>query len=302
VRSGADSYNACVRGHTEESPWNAVSPIRVFLLVLAVVFAAEGAIMLLLPRLPNVWAEAAFDASVLTAITAPAIWLLSVRPLRRLFEARGSLLRRLFELQEDERARVARDLHDGVGQHLTALLVGLRTIEAAGDLETARARAGELRSFGARAHDEVRALTRGLRPIALEELGLVAALERLCEDVARTHGIETELECDRASIARLAPECETALYRIAQEALSNAARHADPRGVAVRLHQDAQGTLLAVTDDGRGFDPDARADRRGFGLQSIRERAEALGGEVSLRSDPGRGTRLEVRIPARPAR
>ncbi len=148
-------------------------------------------------------------------MTAPAIWLLAVRPLRRLFEARGSLLKRLLDSQEQERVHLARDLHDGVGQNLTALLVGLRTIEEAGDLETASARARQLREIAATAHGEVRSLARGLRPVLLEELGPVAALERLCEEIERSHGAKVFIRYDPAKTRRLDPTQETALYRIA---------------------------------------------------------------------------------------
>lgn len=281
------------------------SPTRVFALVLLVVFASEGAIMLLLPRLPPAWhgtvADSLIDASLLTLATAPILWLLVVLPLRRLFEARGRLLRRLFESQEQERARVARDLHDGLGQDLTALLVGLRTIEEASDLETAGARARRLREVAAAAHGEVRRLARGLRPVVLEELGLVTALERLGEDFERTHGIRVALACDALAPGRLAPAAEAAIYRIAQEALANVARHAGATRVELRLQIEDRALLLAIRDDGRGFDAEALASRRdgegGFGLASMRERSWMLGGDCALRSVAGEGTAIEIRIP-----
>jgi len=281
------------------------SPIRVFALVLLVVFSAEGAIMLLLPGLPDGWhgtiVESLVDATALTLSTAPAVWLLVVSPLRRLFEARGRLLRRLFESQEQERARIARDLHDGVGQNLTALLVGLRTIEEAGDLRTVAVRARELRDLASAAHGEVRTLARGLRPVILEELGLVSAVERLCEDFQRTHGVEVTLLLDPPPAARLEPAAETAVYRIVQEGLANVARHAQAHEVEVRLGQERERLVLSLRDDGLGFDADdleALKGREGsFGLASIRERTLMLGGECVVRARRGEGTRLEIRIP-----
>jgi len=281
------------------------SPIRVFALVLLVVFSAEGAIMLLLPLLPAGWhgalVESLLDASTLTLATAPAVWFLAVSPLRRLFEARGSLLRRLFESQEQERARIARDLHDGVGQDLTALLVGLRTLEDAGDLGTARARARDLRELTSAAHSEVRRLARGLRPVILEELGLVSAVERLCEDFQRTHGVEVTLLREPTPAGRLDPEAEAALYRIVQEGLANVARHAQAREVEVRLGQEGPWLTLSLRDDGQGFaaeDLEALRGREGsFGLASIRERTLMLGGACAVRARPGEGTTIEVRVP-----
>lgn len=278
------------------------SPVRIFALVLLLVFIFEGAIMLLLPGAGSAWrdraAGALVDALALTLLLAPALWLLSVRPLRSLFEARGRLLRRLFESQEDERARVARDLHDGIGQHLTALLVGLRTIEQSDDLATARTRARDLRAFGARAHEELRAIARGLRPIALQELGLVHALERLCEDFGRAHGIPVTLHCDTVPARRVDPGAETALYRIAQETLANVARHAAAGRVEVRLARRPDAIVLSVCDDGRGLDGDPNGRKEGFGLGSIRERAKLLGGELIVTSGRGAGTTVEVRLPA----
>lgn len=261
--------------------------------------------MLLLPWLPEAWhdtlVEGLLDASTLTLVTAPAVWFLAVSPLRRLFEARGRLLRRLFESQEQERARIARDLHDGVGQDLTALLVGLRTIEEAGDLGTARTRARDLRELTSTAHSEVRRLARGLRPVILEELGLVSALERLAEDFQRTHGVEVTLLRDPTAKDRLEPATETALYRIVQEGLANVARHARAREVEVSLRQEGESLALSLRDDGRGFDADdleALKGREGsFGLASIRERALMLGGACAVRARPGEGTTIEVRIP-----
>jgi signal transduction histidine kinase len=279
------------------------SPTRVFVLVLLVVFSMEGAIMGLLPELPGTLhgtvLEGLLDAATLTLAVAPAVWLLAVAPLRQLFEARGRLLRRLFESQEQERAHIARDLHDGVGQNLTALQIGLRTIEEAADLATARSRARDLREVAATAHGEVRSLARGLRPVILEELGLLSAVERLCEDFERTHGVKVTLERDPMPARRLEATAETAIYRMVQEGLSNVARHADARQVAVRL--GTQGRALSIRDDGRGFDArDVERRRRNggsFGLASLRERTRMLGGECTVRSAPGEGTAIEIRIP-----
>jgi signal transduction histidine kinase len=304
VRTAREISHPLPGGHAD-LPSVPQSPLRVFALVLLLVFSAEGAIMLLLPALPEGWhgtlVESLVDAGALTLVTAPAVWLLAVAPLRRLFEARGRLLRRLFESQEQERARIARDLHDGVGQNLTALLVGLRTIEDAGDVATAGARARELRELASAAHGEVRRLARGLRPVALEELGLVPAVERLCEDFQRTHGVEVTLRLDPPLAARLDPGAETALYRIVQEGLANVARHARARAVELLFRKDGEGLLLALRDDGRGFDAadlEALEGREGsFGLGSMRERALMLGGECAVRSRRGEGTSVEIRIP-----
>lgn len=299
--------NAPVSPYSAEPPLSPQSPIRVLVLVLLLVFAAEGMIMLGLQFLPAPWNNPFFsgllDASALTLVMTPTVWYLVVLPLRRLFEARGRLLRQTFEAQEQERARVARDLHDGIGQHLTALLVGLRNIETADSVEQASARARDLRELAALAHGEVRRLAWGLRPALLEELGLVPSLERLCDDFRRAHATSAVFRCNATTDARFDPAIETALYRIAQEALTNVARHANAGAVEVGLTHDDRTITLSIRDDGRGFDmgePAARdRNRRGFGLGSIRERVRMLGGELAVSTSPGRGTKLEVRVPRR---
>jgi len=246
-------------------------------------------------------AASLLDASTLTLVAAPALWYLVVRPLRRLFEARGRLLELLFDSQEQERARIARDLHDSVGQQLTALMVGLRTVAEAADIETARGRVAALRELASAAHGEVRRLAHGLRPALLEELGLASALERLCQDFERSHSVKTLLRCDTVTAARLPRASEAALYRMAQEALTNVARHAGARQVEVALEQDDGFLHLTIHDDGRGFEAEPadvpKQRQGGFGLGSIRERTVLLDGELKVKTSPGKGTTVAIRVP-----
>jgi two-component system sensor histidine kinase UhpB len=290
---------------SDQWPLTAVYPIRVFALIMFLVFAVEGMIMVLLPHFP--WLagsrlrEGLIDATLLTLAIAPAIWWLAVRPMQQLFEARGQLLHRVFHAQEQERARIARDLHDEIGQHLTAILVGLKTIEASPDLPTAKTRAEELRDVAALAHSEVRRLARGLRPGVLEELRLEPAIERICEEFQTAHGIPIELKIEPGACDHLATDCETALYRIVQEALTNAARHSRATGIEVSLACRDNKTVLRISDNGRGFSamPSAGSAQGAgkIGLASIRERALMLGGQFLVHSEPNRGTTVQVTIP-----
>jgi len=281
-------------------------PLRVFSLVMSAIFAVEGAIMFALPELPA-WAQAPlveglFDAALLTLVLSPVVWWLAVVPIRRLFEARGELLHRLFRAQDEERSRIARDLHDEVGQQLTAILVGLKTIELAPDLETARIRAQGLRDVGAAAHDEVRRLARGLRPGVLAELGLEAAVARICEEYERLHGTAIRLDVSPDACHGLSPEIEMSLYRILQESLTNVARHAAATQIEVALHRRGNAITLSVVDDGHGFPPSSDLDTTStgetFGLASMRERALTLGGECRIQSHAQRGTSVHVSISA----
>jgi signal transduction histidine kinase len=271
-------------------------------LVLLVVFCVEGAIMLALPHLPP-WlrgqlSESLIDTTLLTLVAAPAVWWLAILPLRQLFEERGRLLMQVFESQEQERSRIAGDLHDSVGQQLTALLVGLSSIDSAPDLASAQRRARELRDLGAQAHDEVRRLARGLRPAVLEDLGLGPAVERLCKDFERVHDVAVRLTCDVGR--RLGSIVEISVYRIVQEALNNAAKHAKARQVGVAVIAGSHGLRVSVEDDGCGFDPKLPLQETvagGMGLSGIRERVRLLHGTLVLNSSPGRGTAIHIEIP-----
>jgi PAS domain S-box-containing protein len=220
---------------------------------------------------------------------------------RREAEVRARLLEQVISAQEDEQRRIARELHDATGQSLTSLLVRLRVLEDAAALEEARAGARELRAITARALDEVRQLARGLRPIALDELGLAAALEQQAAEFARVRGIRVEVEVRGVEAGRLPPAVETALYRIVQEALTNAAKHAAAQTVSIVIRRQGPAVQAIVADDGCGFDVKtalgASGSRAGLGLHGMRERAASLSGSVTIESTPGEGTTIYALIP-----
>jgi signal transduction histidine kinase len=209
--------------------------------------------------------------------------------------ARRVLLGALMKAQEDERLRLARELHDGAGQALTSLLVRLKAMEGPGD---DRDIAGMCRDVSATI-EQVRSIAYRLRPAALEELGLEVALRTLAEDMTGEAALKLHFDSSLGD-ARLPEEVETTLYRIAQEGLTNIVRHAVCRTVRVQLIRLPYAACLQIEDDGCGFDPDqlARAGGgRSLGLIGIRERAENLGGSVAILSAPNSGTCLQVRIP-----
>jgi signal transduction histidine kinase len=198
--------------------------------------------------------------------------------------------------QEEERKRIARELHDGTSQSLTSLVVGMRTLGALAP--GARERAEELRQVAVHTLDEVHALALQLRPSVLDDLGLAAAIERTVQDCRRRHGLDVDLVIQGLDGERLPTEIETALYRIVQEGLTNVARHAQANTAAVVVERRLDALHVIVEDDGCGFDPEvaARADQR-LGLYGIRERAELLGGTFTVESAPGRGTSLFISVP-----
>lgn len=200
---------------------------------------------------------------------------------------------------EAEQRRLARDLHDGVGQSLTSLRLGLRAIEDAADLESARRSARELRRIAVATLDEVRTLTKSLRPSVLDDLGLVPAVSRLIADLQLVNPLRVELHTSGVDERRFADVVETALFRISQEALNNIVRHADASSATVELRCEGPWLQLTVVDDGIGFDAAAQSSETNrFGITGMRERASLLNGELTIHSTPGRGTRLVARVAA----
>jgi signal transduction histidine kinase len=207
------------------------------------------------------------------------------------------LLERTLSAQEEERRRIARELHDEAGQMLTALLVGLRTLEDARKLAEAKAQGQRLREIAAQAIDEVGRLARGLHPTVLDDLGLGVALSRYAAEYTKTHNIAVELTLNEVDSSNLPPAVQIALYRILQEALTNVARHSGAKAVSIRFHRSAVAVEVAVVDDGRGFDAKAVAvSSHRLGIQGMRERAAMLGGSVSFLSQP-KGTKILVQVP-----
>lgn len=223
-------------------------------------------------------------------------------------ELRNRLIQQAVTAQEEERRRIARELHDEAGQSLTALLVGLRTIEESRTIAEAAELAQRLREIAAQTLDEVGRLSRGLHPSILDDVGLPTAVTRHVQEFAQLHGVAVDMRIDGLDAEPLSPLLQTTVYRILQEALTNVAKHADARSVSVRLVRDEATVELRVQDDGAGFDPaggaEAAAGDRGdrhLGLQVMRERAALLGGSVEVESQPGAGTTITAHFPVRGA-
>jgi two-component system, NarL family, sensor histidine kinase DevS len=210
--------------------------------------------------------------------------------------ARDSL-RRVVEGQELERRRLARELHDETGQALTSILLGLKRVEEARTREDARAAAAELREEIVKTLQSVRRLAVELRPKALDDFGLVPALERLAEAFGESSGIAIDLEANLDE-TRLPPEAETALYRIAQEALTNVAKHARADHVSLVVTRRHGSVTVVVEDDGRGFAA-AGSDADGLGLVGMKERVGLLGGRLAIESTEGSGTTIVAEVPLR---
>jgi signal transduction histidine kinase len=204
-------------------------------------------------------------------------------------------LRRVVRGQELERRRLARELHDETGQALTSILLGLRAVEEAKSAADAQQAVSNLRELVVATLQDVRRLAVQLRPKALDDFGLVPALERLAQTFAESSGIAVDLEAQLGD-QRLPPDVETTLYRIVQEALTNVVKHAEARRVSIFLLRRDGAATAVIEDDGRGFDPAAASDGR-LGLQGMRERVELHDGRLTVETAPGSGTTLVVEVP-----
>ena len=204
-------------------------------------------------------------------------------------------------MQEDERGRLARDLHDGVGQSLTALKIQLELLErdaASGPVEHLRRLAGA-REIAEGCLAEVRQLAHLLRPQMLDDLGLVPTLRWFVRTFQKRSGVAVELVTSVID-ERLEADLETLVYRLVQEALTNVVKHARTASARVSLTADGSHVSLSVADRGAGFDV-ARAlqavDDAGFGLRGMRDRVQFFGGRFTLRSEPGEGTTIVAEVP-----
>jgi len=223
---------------------------------------------------------------------------LTARRERERERARTELLGRLVFVQEDERRRIARDMHDQFGEHLTALSLEIgRLKETCGRDSDLLEHTRTLESIAERLDHDVEQLVWQLRPTALDDLGLRAALTNYIQSWASRHNVAAELHTSGLLDDRLPSELETALYRIAQEALNNVAKHACARCVEVILERRPDCVLLIVEDDGVGFDSSQpAAGGHGFGLVGMRERASLVGASLDVETTPGHGTTILVRM------
>jgi PAS domain S-box-containing protein len=216
--------------------------------------------------------------------------------------ARTELLGRMVFAQEDERRRIAREMHDQFGEQLTSLGLRIRMLrDACAGRDDLSAQVEALERVAQQLDRDVDHLVWELRPTALDDLGLRAALANYVQDWSQRVRVSAELHTAGLTNDRLADEIETTLYRIAQEALNNIAKHARAGHVEIILERRSDHISLIVEDDGVGFDPgEMNGGRRGFGLQGMQERAALVGATLHIESAPGEGTTILVRMPTVP--
>lgn len=282
-------------------------PALVWVAVLIVVFATEAMVMLVLPlALPHEssWlAQSGIDAVLLTLIVAPVLWWTVVRPLKKIIEIRTRFAAQLMDGTEALRRQLAHELHDGVGQSMTLLVSGLRSVKSRPLAADATRRLDELQEIALDALSEIRRMSLGLRPSLLDNLGLAPAIEQVALQTSEHHPLKIEVDVHAIVGKRFAEAVETALFRILQEALSNIVKHAAATRVSIVTGFDGHRIVLTIADDGQGLPDAVKKDQANgashLGLIGMRERAALLQGWLSIDSKPGQGTRLTASIPVR---
>jgi signal transduction histidine kinase len=216
---------------------------------------------------------------------------------RRAEEDLRSVLHAVIAMQEAERQRVACELDDEAVQTLTSVLMGLRRVEETVNLIQARQAASELRASVSAVLGRIVRIASGLRPSLLDDLGLEDALHDLADEVARSAGLSVDLHVTGDDALRLPKPAELAVYRIAQEALTNTGKHASAKAVSMSIHRNHDTLRLVIEDDGTGFDATVERSKTRCGLLEMRERARLVGGGVTVESSSGRGTTVFVSVP-----
>jgi signal transduction histidine kinase len=208
-----------------------------------------------------------------------------------------ALAAEVIEVGDRERAALARELHDSTAQRLAALMLQVSAAARDSKDPALAARLAAIRDDAEEVTEEVRLLSHTVHPRVLDDLGLVPALHKLARDSSAGTGIDVDVEADTDG-SSIPPPVAAVLYRVAQEAVRNAVRHATPRRVRVVLHQSNGSATLEVLDDGKGFDlREAEKRRPGMGLLSMRERVSLLDGELAIRTAPGDGTAISATVP-----
>lgn len=303
-------FNGLFYGEPSESPKANRGPMRIcrsppcaWAVVVVAIFCVEYGLMRMLPvltgRTASEFKGAIVDSVLLVLLISPLIWFALVRPLRHALKQRIRLTDQLFSELERERRRIAHDLHDGIGQSLSLIVSGLRSLADFSDSDESSRRSVELQQLAHRTLVDVKDLAFTLRPGILDDLGLVPAIERIARQVHEHHGIEVRCEFVELEKQRLPEQIETAAFRIFQEALNNAARHARCSRVCVSARFNGLMLRLRIEDDGCGFavPKTPPAGESGLGIVGIRERAALLGGTAEIESVAGSGTKISAELP-----
>lgn len=251
---------------------------------------------------PTFWQTTLFRALVVVGLLGmgPAFYFWRVRKFERRRAAQEAFARRLLESQEQERKRIAAELHDSLGQNLLVIknraALALAQQDQPGKMV---AHVSEVSAMASAAIHEVRGIAQNLRPFQLDELGLTKSIASMARKLGDASPIEVVSQLDDVDGA-LPAEFEIHFYRVVQESLNNIVKHSQARRATIDLRRESGQLRLTITDDGRGFALESREQTVGLGLRNITERVRAMGGRITFHSRPAAGTRVEIELPARP--
>jgi len=223
-----------------------------------------------------------------------------IENLQKSDQLRSNLLKKIITAQEEERNRIARELHDQTGQSLTSLLIGIKMLEETQDTEDIAAKAAQLRQLTNDTLEEIKDLALALRPSALDDMGLEAALRRYTNDCSTKLGVDVDFQAFGTQGLYLQPEIRLTIYRVVQEALTNVAKYSKVSEASVILECEGDILTAIIEDDGVGFDVEATFNstnlEKKLGLYGMKERVNLIGGELTIESNPGLGTTIYVHI------
>ena len=214
-------------------------------------------------------------------------------------KVRVELIKKMINIQEDERKRIARELHDETSQSLTSLMLILKTAQQTNNIKAIQELATTSRDVIYNTLEEIQKISYELRPMALDKLGIDGALKRYIQELAQHVDIDIHYENKDCKLPRLGSIIETTVYRIVQEALTNAVRHARPQNIEITLRSEKNKVEVIVQDDGIGFDLDyvQRHGKEALGIMGMQERAALVGGKIEIDTAPGKGTRILLKLP-----
>ncbi|MFZ5944458.1 MAG: histidine kinase [Bacillota bacterium] len=223
-----------------------------------------------------------------------------IENLQKADQLRSSLLKKIITAQEEERKRIARELHDQTGQSLTSLMIGLRMLEESRDIDEIKSKSLQLRQLANDTLEEIRDLSLALRPSVLDDLGLEAALRGYTQDCSEKLGVDVDFQAFGMQDLYLEPEIRLTIYRVVQEALTNVAKYSKASEASVILERKGDLLIGIIEDDGVGFDVQAILDstiyEKKLGLHGMMERVNLIGGELTVESEPGMGTTIYIHI------
>lgn len=255
---------------------------------------------MILPSQATGVGEALADAILLTLVVSPVLYWTLLRPLQKVGDLRAKLLLDQYHAIETERQKISTELHDGVGQSLTLLVSGLRSLSAATTTVDVETKSKDLQSLAMRTLQDIKRIAKGLRPSQLDDLGLASAVQQICSEIRQNHAMDLQVDVQDIIGVRLPPDVETVCFRVFQEAINNVLKHSQATSADVLIRLASNGLSLRIKDNGKGIEKErigALRNGEHLGLIGMRERLRTIAGNLEVHSEGGSGTEISAFIP-----